>query len=141
MKNRGLFIGIVLLFMGVALSCNAQSTVQNEENQSLSSDNVEVYYFHYSRRCATCQAVEEESEKALKELYPEQVESGTMTFLSIDIEEESNNALAEKFNISGQTLLVVKGEKQKNLTNTAFMHARSNPDKLKKEMGKAIASL
>ena len=29
---------------------------------------IEVYYFHYSRRCATCQAVETETLKAIQQL-------------------------------------------------------------------------
>ena len=49
-----------------------------------------MYYFHYERRCATCQAVEDESAKALNELYPEKVKSGEMTFLSVNIEDETN---------------------------------------------------
>lgn len=141
MKNKGLLLTVMLVFWGVVLSCSAQTTETNTEKETLSTDKVEVYYFHYSRRCATCEAVETESEKALIELYPEQMKSGDMAFLSIDIEEESNEKLAEKYNVSGQTLLIVKGEEQKNLTNTAFMNARTNPEKLKKDIEKAIASL
>jgi len=141
MKNKELILSVLMLFLGVALTCSAQSTAQVEDKESISADKVEVYYFHYSRRCATCTAVETESEKALNELYPERVKAGEITFLSIDIEDETNEALAEAYKVSGQTLLVVKGEHQQNLTNTAFMHARSNPAKLKKDLGKAIESL
>ena len=86
-------------------------------------------------------AVESESEKAVRELYPEKVESGEITFLSINLEEESNEALAEKMEVSGQTLLVVRGDKQDNLTNTAFMYAKTNPEKLKKAIRESIEKL
>jgi hypothetical protein len=85
--------------------------------------------------------VEDESEKALRELYPEKVKAGEIVFLSLDLEDESNTPLAEKFNVSGQTLLVVKGDKKDNLTNIAFMHARSNPEKLKKALQESIEKL
>jgi hypothetical protein len=127
--------------MGTVFTCKAQTTDQTQKVQKAVVDKVEVYYFHYERRCATCMAVEEESQKALNELYPEKMKSGEMTFLSVNIEEESNNALTEKYKVSGQTLLVVKGSKQENLTNTAFMYAKTNPDKLKKEIGEAIEKL
>ncbi len=129
----GLFISL--------LSCNAQTADQTKEKENLSTDKVEVYYFHFERRCATCMAVENESEKALNELYPEKMKSGEMTFLSVNLEESTNDALAEKLKVDGQTLLVVKGDKQDNLTNTAFMHARTNPEKLKKALQESIDKL
>ena len=105
------------------------------------TDKVEVYYFHNERRCTTCMAVEDESVKALNELYPEKMKSGEMTFLSVNLEDDANKALADKFKISGQTLLIVKGGKQENLTNTAFMYATTKPEKLKKAIGEAIEKL
>jgi hypothetical protein len=141
MKDKGLILAILALIFGTVISCNAQTTKENQQTESVSADQIEVYYFHLERRCATCMAVEEESEKALQELYPEKVKSGEVSFLSINLEDESNEALAKKLNVSGQTLLIVKGEKQDNLTNTAFMNARSNPDKLKKAIQKSIDNI
>jgi hypothetical protein len=86
-------------------------------------------------------AIEEVSEKSLKELYPEEVESGTVTFLSINLDESINQALAEQLNVSGQALLVVKGEKQVDLTNQAFIYARTKPEKLKSEIENAFEQL
>ncbi len=140
MKAATIFV-LFTIFMGTTFMSKSQTTDQDQMNQKTSVDKVEVYYFHYERRCATCQAVEDESQKALNELYPDKVKSGDMTFLSVNIEDETNNALVEKYKVSGQTLLVVKGSKQENLTNTAFMYAKTNPDKLKKEIGKAIDKL
>ena len=37
--------------------------------------------------------------------------------------------MAETLHVSGQTLLIVKGETQVNLTNEGFMNARTNPTK------------
>jgi hypothetical protein len=141
MKNKGLILSVLAILFGTLLSCNAQTTEQNQANEGISNDKVEVYYFHFERRCATCQAVESESEKVLSELYPEKIKSGEITFLLINLEEESNGALADKLNISGQTLLIVKGDKQENLTNAAFMHARTNPEKLKKAIKETIEKL
>ena len=140
MKNRNLLLIIpVLLFLMPA--CNAQTTESNQADETVSSETVEVYYFHFTRRCATCQAVEDESEAALKDLYPEKVNAGEITFLSVNLEESENEPLAKKLNVSGQSLLLVKGEKQENLTNVAFMHARSNPEKLRDALKESIEKL
>jgi len=141
MKNRGLILmALIGLFVSM-LSCNAQTNDQSTGNETVSSDKVEVYYFHFERRCATCMAVESESEKALLELFPEQMKSGEMLFLSVNLEDKSNDALAEKLNVDGQSLLIVKGDKQENITTMAFMYARNNPDKLKKAIQESIAKL
>jgi hypothetical protein len=132
-------IVIILAFMGVVYSGMGQTTV--EKNQTISEDKIEVYYFHYERRCATCMAVENESKKALEELYPEKMKSGQIIFLSVNIEEESNQPLAEKYKVDGQTLLLVKGSKQENLTNTAFLYAATKPEKLKKAIGDTIEKM
>jgi len=132
---------LVLTLTGMISVSNAQTSYQSSKAQNISADKIEVYYFHYERRCATCMAVENESKKALEELYPEKVKSGEIIFLSVNIEEESSQALAEKYKVDGQTLLLVKGDKQENLTNTAFMYAATKPEKLKKAIGDTIVKL
>lgn len=141
MSIKSIISGAFMILLASSVSCPAQTNGQGEEDASVSEGLTEVYYFHYERRCATCLAVENESEKALKELYPEKVESGEITFLSVNLEDDSNDALAEKLNVTGQSLIIVKDGKQDNLTNTAFMHARTNPDKLKSAIKESIEKL
>ena len=102
---------------------------------------VEVYYFHFTRRCPTCMAVESESKKAVEALYPEQVKSGMVTFASINLDDKSSKAAARKCKASGQSLLVVSGSKRADLTSKGFMYAKSNPEKLKEALGKAIGEV
>ena len=102
---------------------------------------IEVYYFHMSRRCATCLAVESESEAALKKLYPAQMESGLISFKEVNLEEESSEELAKKLEVSGQTLLIVKGDQKIDLTGDGFKYARSSPEKLQDSFKAAIDPL
>ncbi len=105
---------------------------------SVEKGEITVYYFHNTRRCATCNAVENETQKALKKLYTDKVKEGKITFVSINLEEEGNEKLIEDLEISGQTLLIVGGEKKVNLTTDAFMYARTKPEKLEAKIKKAI---
>jgi hypothetical protein len=142
MKNRGLILLVLSLILGWTMHCHAQTTKSDTKSrESVSLEKIDVYYFHFERRCATCNAVENESEKALKELYPEKIKNGEITFLSVNLEDKTNEPLAEDLSVNGQALLIVKGEQQDNLTNTAFMHARTNPDKLKKAIQESIDKL
>ena len=100
---------------------------------------VEVYYFHYSRRCVTCNAVEEVSKKTITESYASQYKKREITFKSVNLDEKSSDALAKKCKAEGQALLIMSNGKRIDLTDKAFMYAKSNPDKLKAEVKKAIS--
>ena len=102
---------------------------------------VEVYYFHFTHRCVTCQAVENETQKALPLLYPKLFKATKITFTSVNLDETESKILAEKCKAEGQSLLIVSGNKRIDLTDKAFMYAKNNPEKLKMEIKKAIDSL
>ena len=102
---------------------------------------VEVYYFHYTRRCVTCQAVESETLKSVKQLYPEQFKKGLITFKSVNLDEKKNKSLADKCKAEGQSLLVISNNKRADLTEKGFMYAKDQPDKLKAGLKKVIDPL
>ncbi len=125
------FLKPSLLIMFVALSlfaCNAQTKESQKTGIALSED-VQIYYFHNTKRCATCNAVEDETRVALDMYYKEKMETGAIDFTSLNLEEDDGANMAQELHVSGQTLLIVKGETQVNLTNEGFMNARTNPDK------------
>ena len=120
-----------LVIMVVSLSlfaCNAQ-TKENQEARAEISEDVQVYYFHNTKRCATCNAVEDETRVALEMFYEEKIKAGTIDFTSLNLEEDEGKTMAQTLHVSGQTLLIVKGETKLNLTNEGFMNARTNPTK------------
>ena len=102
---------------------------------------VEVYYFHYTHRCVTCQAVESETLKSIQQLYPAEFKKGLITFKSVNLDEKTSDALAKKCKAEGQALLVISGGKRIDLTEQGFMYAKSSPDKLKAELKKTIDPL
>jgi hypothetical protein len=113
---------------------NGQTTTK--ESPASSTDKIEAYYFHFNARCTTCRAVEAEAKADIETLYP-----GKATFRAVNLDDESGKAIAEKLKVSGQTLLVVKGNKQVNLTNEGFMYATTNPDKLKSVIKQKVDGL
>ncbi|WP_010664149.1 nitrophenyl compound nitroreductase subunit ArsF family protein [Marinilabilia salmonicolor] len=132
---------MLLAIVSVAAQCCNSSAQKSDNNESESvatteASDVEVYYFHATRRCATCQAVEDVTKEVLAEKYGEDV-----SFKSINREEEKDHPLIKKHNVSGQTLLIIKGDMVENLTNYAFMNARTNPEKLKSKIEETIESL
>lgn len=124
---------VTIIMFGSSCSGNAG---EKQSRQQDSNGEVEVYYFHNTRRCATCKAVEQESEKALKELYGDKVR-----FLTYNLEEAEGEQKADELGISGQTLIIVNGETKINITTEAFMNARYKPSELKKIIKESIDPL
>ena len=104
--------------------CNAQTA--KKATTVSTANKVEAYYFHNTARCVTCKTVEAEAKTDLENLYGSQV-----TFKALNLEDDANKAIAKKLEVSGQTLLLVKGDQKINLTNEGFLYAVTNPTKLK----------
>lgn len=135
-------LSIILVIVLSMLSVFAADAVKTQKaNVVTNASKVEVYYFHFTRRCVTCQAVETETQKAIATLYPVQNKAGKITFKSINLDEKESKIMAEKCKAEGQALLIISGNKRFDLTDTGFMYAKSKPEKLKAELKKAIDSL
>ena len=143
--NKILFVcSLFILFVISGVNAeNLQSASQATDSasktalaQDAEKDKVKVYYFHATRRCATCMAVEDVTKETLKSYN-----GGKVLFQSINREEDSKNPLIEKYKVNGQTLLLVKGDKVVDLTNDAFLYARTSPDKFKGKLKATIDSL
>ena len=135
-----LFSSLLLMLTFGSISCTAQDNKQTK-SEITNNQTIEVYYFHFTRRCFTCNKVEEESKKALETLYSEEIQKGTVKFTSINLDDESSKAIAEKSKASGQGLLVIQGDTRIDLTSQGFMYATNNPEKLSQELKKAIDPL
>ncbi|HUX94114.1 MAG TPA: nitrophenyl compound nitroreductase subunit ArsF family protein [Bacteroidales bacterium] len=139
MKLIRLFIVFILItpFLG----CGAQSTENVTKTSDNNSDKIEAYYFHFTARCTTCRTIEAEAKKNLETLYPDKFRQGLITFQSLNLEEESVKPVAKKLGISGQTLLLVKGDRKINLTNEGFMYAVVKPEKFKEIINEKVDGL
>jgi len=97
---------------------------------------VEVYYFHYTRRCATCNSVESVAKETVAEYF-----KNVAVFADYNLDETEGEAKGKTVGAESQSLLIISGDKKIDLTNEAFMNARSNPDKLKAIIKEKIEDL
>lgn len=117
-----LIIFCSVVFLASAPKANAQEPKQDGYEKS----DVKLIYFHLTRRCATCNAVEKVAKEAIDEKFKGEVE-----FLTFNLDEAEGEQMGNKYQVSGQSLLLVSADQRLNLTNEAFLNARSKPDKLK----------
>ena len=134
-----------ILFMGfVAVSAQHGNNATDEnstKSKVIFADNqksgeVKAYYFHGNVRCVTCEAVEKVSKEEIAAYYGDKV-----SFESINREYEKNKTLVAKYKVSGTALLIDNGEKTVDLTNDAFLNARTKPEKLKSKLKSTIDSM
>jgi len=132
----------VIVFLVVSFFTVSAANPQKKAPATISkSPKVEVYYFHYTRRCSTCQAVETESQKAVSALYPTQLKEGIIRFQAINLDNKGTDVLAKKCKVEGQALLVISAGKRVDLTEQGFMYSVNKPEKLKAELKKVIDPL
>ena len=116
-----------------------EAIIEKQENKTA----VEVLYFHGKQRCATCVAIEENTKQLIEERFSEQISKGELVFKTIDINE--NEILADKYEITWSSLLVVDNENGKeiveNLTNFAFTNALNSPEEFKEGISKQINNM
>lgn len=124
------------ILMSISTSCSGEHADKNNKASVQQAEEVYVYYFHNARRCATCRTVESKSEKAVKELYGNDV-----SFEIYNLDKAEGEEKAEEVGAGGQALLIVSGDTKINITNQAFMNAKSNPEKLKKIIKEKIDPL
>lgn len=138
--KRILFLSLMLTFLMGSMSLEAQ----NKKTQKVAttvSNKIEIYYFHYTRRCITCNAVETVTKEAIAEMYPSQFKKGQITFKSINLDEKESETIAKKCQAEGQALLFIANGKRIDLTDKGFMFAKNSPDKLKTEVKKTVDTL
>ncbi|MBZ0242869.1 MAG: nitrophenyl compound nitroreductase subunit ArsF family protein [Bacteroidales bacterium] len=130
-------ISTTFLTMFIALIASFGLSAQSAEPvQTETTSKVAVYYFHFNSRCATCKAIESETQKSVKELFGSDV-----SFASQNLDKEAGEALGEELGVNSQSLIAVKGDEKINLTNDAFMYARTKPEKFKKILEEKIKPL
>jgi hypothetical protein len=128
MNKRNAILAFLFLLAGLGMMAqNAKEKTPVAEKKEL----ITVYYFHYTSRCPTCMAIETETKNALQTYYANDLKNGSVVFKSLNLDEEAGKQLSGRLKVVGQTLLIVKGKKQINLTNEAFLYARTDPEKFK----------
>jgi hypothetical protein len=106
---------------------------------------LDVIYFHATRRCPTCLAIEENTRKTLDTYFSDQLKNGTIKLTVINVDEDKNKAITEKYEATGSALFLTRnnnGKENKNdLTDFAFSYARNNPDKFMADLKDKINEL
>jgi hypothetical protein len=139
MKNV-IFLMISLLILPGIGACgqSTEGEKQNLSGESEPANTVEVYYFHFTRRCVTCVNVQKATEKVLKDHYGDELENGSIVYNEINLSEPESRETAQMLGVGGQALLVTCGDKKHDLTMQGFMLASRDYNQFKDALDEAI---
>lgn len=117
---KKILLATILLLATIAVS--AQKTTK-----------LKIIYFHSERRCPTCISIEDNTKKTLNTYFSEQLKDGTIILQVLNVEEDKNQKMVEKYEADGSSLYItrVNGQKETttNFTNFAFSYSRNQADK------------
>lgn len=119
------FLTFALLFTLTA--CQGQDnskTIATTDNAT----KIEVIDFYGTHRCVTCQAIEENAKYTVDTYFQDAIKEGKLEFKTINVDDENNYAVAERFEAAGTALFinVIKNgqEHHIDLTNFGFKNGR-----------------
>jgi hypothetical protein len=111
------------------VSCNEPIPAETKvESIDKSISKIEVYDFHSTHRCITCNAIEANTKYTLDTYFSDELKTDKISFNIINVDKDENAIIAEKFEAAGTALIlnvINKGEEQQiNLTDFAFMKGK-----------------
>ena len=142
----------IKFFTVLAMGLLLISCIGQDKNKSTSLDKsvskIVVLDFHTTHRCMTCNAIEANTKYTLETYFSKELKDHKITFQVINVDEEENEKIAEKFEASGTSLFlnVIKNgkETQINLTDFAFMNGNDQEvfsKELKTKIDKELKTL
>ncbi len=121
MKNLQLVVVCCLLFVSV---------------YGQSVNKIEVIDFHSTHRCITCKAIESNTKLVLETNFAKELKEGIISFQVVNVDDEENYKLTEKFQATGTALflnVISDGkEKQIDLTQFGFMYGKNKEEFIKR---------
>ena len=122
---KQLSILVIMVVSVVLFSCKEKVATEKSISKKV-ANKIEVIDFHSTHRCMTCNAIESSTKYTLDTYFSEELKNESITLQIVNVDDEKNYKLAEKFEATGTALflnVIVDGkETQIDLTEFAFMN-------------------
>lgn len=122
MKFFQFFVLALLIFTSCEIQDKSKTIAATETGSK-----IEIIDFHTTHRCKTCLKIENNTKELLQSDFKKEMDAGTLSFQIVNIDDEANYDMAERFEAAGTALFinVIKDGKEQHidLTDFAFMKA------------------
>lgn len=112
MRFKSILVAFAIALPVVLSSCGGHNSNSGEKKEkaevaTVESGQVNVLYLHGTNRCPSCNAIEAATIKTVENFFKNEVENNTLTLRCLNVEEKANQALGQKYEAFGPTLLVI----------------------------------
>lgn len=101
------------------------------------ADTVAVTYFHGSKRCKTCMAIESQTKAAVEAVFASEIAAGRVLFRSVNIEEAANAHFVRDYGLTFSTVVVSRGDTHERLDNV-WQLIRGTPEAFARNITDAV---
>ena len=118
MKAKKLLTVALLLFVAAAVVTLAireggskdslEAVAESSADTRLPVDGLVAYYFHGEIRCPTCQKIESYAHEAIRDGFPEELNSGKLVWRVLNYEMPAHAHFATEYDIVAPTVVLVR---------------------------------
>jgi hypothetical protein len=114
-------------------AANKSTSATNNSAGNTAASSVLIYNFHVTNRCASCIAIEDATTKTLNTYFSKEVKEGRIKRQILNVDDEANKTISEKYQAFGSGLYVTRVFKGKetttDLTGEGFKYAKNKEDR------------
>ena len=105
-----IILAAVMLFIPALLAEEPAAAPDKPQIQQNSSTDITVkaYYFHGTRRCKTCLAIEANTKEVLDKEFADELKNGVLTWQIVDIDQDENKHFEKDFDLMFSSVILVK---------------------------------
>lgn len=111
-KILSLLVALIIILPGLLFGCTttdiestdntttpeAETTPETDEAEDTQNTNVvQVVYFHRTQRCVSCTYAEDQTVYTLETYFQDELDSGKITFQSVDVQNRKNADIIDKY--------------------------------------------
>lgn len=140
---------LTIAVMVIAQSSCSGKTLEPQPTEETScqqkTTEVEILYMHGKQRCATCMAIEKQTQEMMTAELAQLADEGKASIRVVDITTDEGRDLARKYRVSWSSLFLIDHtgaeDRSQDLTDFAFANARNHPEAYREEMARKVRSI
>lgn len=117
MKSKYIISAILIVFVAVSLvflikqetkTVNPNIVSDSTVNEENATPKTVVYYFHSSKRCMSCNFIEEQTVSAINENFTDQLKNKELEIRIVNVSEPENRHFIDEYELITQSVVLVE---------------------------------